>query len=69
MVSKGRLGAEKFVDLTATTPARIFGLSGKGLIEVGADADPVRPGVVADVGHRVDTVRRTRSGGLGVQSE
>ena len=39
MVSKGRLGAQKFVELTATTPARIFGLTGKGRIEVGADAD------------------------------
>jgi len=39
MVSKGRLGAQKFVELTATTPARIFGLTGKGRVEVGADAD------------------------------
>ncbi len=39
MVTNGSLGAQKFVDLTATTPARIFGLTGKGRIEVGADAD------------------------------
>jgi dihydropyrimidinase len=39
MVSNGKLGAQKFVELTATTPARIFGLTGKGRIEVGADAD------------------------------
>jgi dihydropyrimidinase len=39
MISKGRLGAQKFVELTATAPARLFGLTGKGLIEVGADAD------------------------------
>jgi dihydropyrimidinase len=39
MVSKGHLGAQKFVELTATAPARLFGLTGKGLIEVGADAD------------------------------
>ncbi len=39
MVGKGRLGAQKFVDLTATAPARLFGLTGKGLIKVGADAD------------------------------
>ncbi|WP_054007815.1 dihydropyrimidinase [Cypionkella psychrotolerans] len=39
MVSQGRLGAEKFVELTATAPAAIFGLTGKGRIEVGADAD------------------------------
>ena len=39
MVSKGRLGAQKFVELTATAPAEIFGLTGKGKLEVGADAD------------------------------
>jgi dihydropyrimidinase len=39
MVSKGRLGAQKFVELTATAPARLFGLTGKGVIEAGADAD------------------------------
>ncbi|WP_416356184.1 dihydropyrimidinase [Aureimonas phyllosphaerae] len=39
MVSRGRLGAEKFVELTATAPAAIFGLPAKGRIAVGADAD------------------------------
>jgi dihydropyrimidinase len=40
MVSKGRLGLEKFVELTATAPARIYGLHPKkGSIAVGADAD------------------------------
>ncbi|BDA86476.1 dihydropyrimidinase [Aureimonas sp. SA4125] len=39
MVSGGRLGAQKFVALTATSPAEIFGLTGKGRIDVGADAD------------------------------
>ncbi len=39
MVSKGQLGAQKFVELTATAPADIFGLTGKGRIEIGADAD------------------------------
>lgn len=39
MVSKGRLGAQKFVELTATRPAALFGLGSKGRIEVGADAD------------------------------
>jgi dihydropyrimidinase len=39
MVSNGRLGAQKFVELTATAPAEIFGLTGKGRLEVGADAD------------------------------
>lgn len=40
MVSKGRLGLEKFVELTATAPARIYNLHPrKGSIAVGADAD------------------------------
>jgi dihydropyrimidinase len=39
MISKGHLGAQKFVELTATVPAEIFGLTGKGRIEIGADAD------------------------------
>lgn len=38
-VSKGRLGLEKFVDITATAPARLYGLTGKGSIAVGKDAD------------------------------
>jgi len=41
-VVKGRISMEKFVDLTATTPAREFGLAPrKGSIAVGADADLV----------------------------
>ena len=40
MVSKGRLGLEKFVELTATAPAKIYNLHPrKGSIGVGADAD------------------------------
>jgi dihydropyrimidinase len=39
MVSKGRLGVQKFVELTATAPARIYNLPKKGSIAVGADAD------------------------------
>ena len=40
MVSKGRLGIEKFVELTATAPARIYNLAPlKGAIAIGADAD------------------------------
>jgi dihydropyrimidinase len=39
MVSKGRLGLEKFVDITAAAPARLYGLDRKGTIAVGADAD------------------------------
>src|SRR6201991_2666194 len=40
MVSKGRLGLNKFVELTATAPAKIYNLHPrKGSIAVGADAD------------------------------
>ncbi|MGB0542307.1 MAG: dihydropyrimidinase [Longimicrobiales bacterium] len=38
-VATGRLSPERFVELTATAPARIFGLVTKGRIEPGADAD------------------------------
>ena len=38
----GRLTPQQFVDLTATRPARLFGLHpAKGSIQVGADADIV----------------------------
>ncbi len=40
-VARGRLSAERLVELLATTPARLFGLPAKGRIEVGADADLV----------------------------
>jgi dihydropyrimidinase len=40
MVSQGRSSLEKFVELTATAPAKIYGLHPrKGAIAVGADAD------------------------------
>jgi dihydropyrimidinase len=39
MVTRGRLGLDAFVDLTATSPARIYNLAGKGAIVPGADAD------------------------------
>jgi dihydropyrimidinase len=40
MVSKGRLGLPKFVELTATAPAKIYNLHPrKGSIAIGADAD------------------------------
>jgi dihydroorotase len=38
-VSQGRLTLERFVEVTSTGPARIFGLEQKGRLEVGADAD------------------------------
>jgi dihydropyrimidinase len=41
MVSGGRQGAQAFVNLTATAPARVHGLRGKGDIAVGFDADLV----------------------------
>ena len=42
MVSKGRLGLRKFVELTATAPAKIYNLHPrKGSIAIGADADLV----------------------------
>jgi dihydropyrimidinase len=41
-VNEHRLALTRFVDLVATTPARIFGLSPrKGTITIGADADLV----------------------------
>lgn len=39
MVSKGRMDVRAFVRLTATAPAELFGLTGKGRIAPGADAD------------------------------
>jgi dihydropyrimidinase len=41
MVSRGRGGIEAFARLTATSPARVFGLEGKGAIAKGYDADIV----------------------------
>lgn len=41
MVTRGRLGPERFVELTATAPARIYGLLNKGDIAPGMDADLV----------------------------
>jgi dihydroorotase len=38
-VNKGNLTLERFVDLTASGPQRIFGIAGKGRIARGYDAD------------------------------
>jgi len=38
-VNKGRMSLERFVELTAHGPQRIFGLAGKGRIALGYDAD------------------------------
>ena len=40
-VARGRLSAERLVDVLAATPARLFGLATKGVLEVGRDADLV----------------------------
>jgi dihydropyrimidinase len=40
-VARGRLTVERMVDVIATAPARLFGLSRKGAIEPGLDADLV----------------------------
>ena len=38
-VNAGRLSLERFVDVTSTGPARVFGIAGKGRIAQGYDAD------------------------------
>jgi dihydropyrimidinase len=60
-VVKGRIDLQKFVALSATNPARLFGLPKKGTIAVGADADvaiwnPARKVTIrnADLHHQVD---------------
>jgi dihydropyrimidinase len=40
-VARGLITVERMVDLLSTTPARLFGLAGKGAVEVGRDADLV----------------------------
>jgi dihydropyrimidinase len=62
MVSGGRLGLEKFVELTATAPARIYGLNPlKGSIAVGADADLA----IWDPERTVEIVQGPRHDGAG----
>jgi dihydropyrimidinase len=53
MVSEGRLGLSKFVELTSTAPAQIYNLPKKGSIAIGNDADiaiwdPVRKVTLTD---------------------
>lgn len=56
IVSKGRYGVERFVEWTATAPARMYGLGArKGSIAIGADADicvwdPKRRTTISDAG-------------------
>jgi len=38
-VATGRLTLERFVEVTSTAPARVWGLGGKGQLVVGADGD------------------------------
>jgi len=40
-VAKGRITVERMVDLLSTTPAMRFGLTSKGALEIGRDADIV----------------------------
>ena len=40
-VSRGRISVERMVDVLAATPARLFGLPSKGVVESGRDADLV----------------------------
>jgi dihydropyrimidinase len=40
-VGSGRISVERLVDVLATTPARLFGMPGKGVVEPGRDADLV----------------------------
>jgi dihydropyrimidinase len=40
-VARGRITVERMVDLLSTTPARRFGVTGKGAVEAGLDADLV----------------------------
>lgn len=62
MVSRGRLGLEKFVELTATAPARIYGLhERKGSIAIGLDADIA----IWDPAHTVEIAQGPRHDNAG----
>jgi dihydropyrimidinase len=59
-VAQGRIGLNRFVEITATTPAKMFGLyPKKGTIAVGSDADivifnPDSPHVISAETHHMD---------------
>jgi dihydropyrimidinase len=60
-VARGRISLERMVDLLSTTPARLFGLTTKGALEVGRDADlvlfdPAAPRIIhqAELHHSSD---------------
>ncbi len=62
MVSQGRLGIEKFVELTSTAPAKIYNLNGrKGALAIGADADVVLWDAKAEV-EITDALTHDRAG-------
>ncbi len=59
-VAQGRIGLNRFVEITATTPAKMFGMyPKKGTIAVGSDADivvfnPDSPHVISAETHHMD---------------
>jgi dihydropyrimidinase len=58
-VRSGRMSLERWVDAFASAPARIFGLSSKGRVAVGADADlvifdPDREAVIRQKDHHMN---------------
>ena len=55
-VNAGRLSLARFVDLTSHGPARLFGLSGKGRIAMGYDADLT----IVDLA-RTETIRNAQA--------
>ena len=63
-VRTGRLEVGRLVEVTSTNAARIFGLDGKGIIEVGADADLVV--LDPEAGRVVDGARMQSNAGYSV---
>ncbi|MDQ3553995.1 MAG: dihydropyrimidinase [Chloroflexota bacterium] len=58
-VAEGRITLERMVDVLSTTPARLFGLAGKGSIEAGKDADLVLFDPVAQRTLRAEDLHHT----------